>query len=294
MSYEALTEERKLTDLIPHPLQDQYYAGLDEHALNQLAEDIERHDLRELIEILPENTAGLPPNTIISGHQRCRALQLLGYEETDVWVRYDLADAPAEVIEQYLLDSNQHRQHLSKLQQARIALRSYELEKNRDPGELRQWEQDEARDRVGQQIGMSGRNLQRYFRVLKTPIEVQHAFEEKRLSLVEASEVAGFSREQQEEIIAGIKEGCDAKSVVGRFRQKRRTVRPIHELMRQFGAKLTQEIDQAEEAILPRIEELYEIPISPHHLVNIKKASEFLSDYLARLEEIASKLGEEL
>ena len=34
----------------------------------------------------------------------------------------------------------------------------------------------EARDRVGRALGMSGRNLGRYLRVLKTPVAVQNAF----------------------------------------------------------------------------------------------------------------------
>ncbi len=66
---------------------------LTEFDLNALIEDIRKNGLREKIQILPKNKAGLPADTILDGHERSRALQKLGQTDTDVVVRYDLADA---------------------------------------------------------------------------------------------------------------------------------------------------------------------------------------------------------
>ena len=65
-------EKRNLADLIDHPLQSSYFDALSDHELRALADDIGRNGLKNLIEILPANAAGLPANTIIDGHQRRR------------------------------------------------------------------------------------------------------------------------------------------------------------------------------------------------------------------------------
>src|SRR5688572_21598380 len=86
-------EQRRLADLVEHPLQPTYNDGLSDDALKRLAGDIKRNGLREKIQILPANKAGLPKNTTLDGHQRRRALLLNGESTTTVIVRHDLADA---------------------------------------------------------------------------------------------------------------------------------------------------------------------------------------------------------
>lgn len=257
MSAEPQYEDWLLEDLKPHPLQEVYFTGLDEHGLAELTSDIERNDLREAIDVLPEgNAAGLPKGTIISGHQRRLALLKLGYERTEAYVRYDLADLNADEIEQYLIESNRNRQHLTKLQQARIARRLYEIEQNREPGSLRDWEAEEARDRVGKQIGMSGRNLQRYWNVLDAPHGVQQSFDEGRLPLTIASRVAGLSNEEQDQIAQRIADGEAAKDVVDSFLIKQDGPPPINTLLRRFHTALERSLAE----IKPRLKEARSAP----------------------------------
>lgn len=61
------------------------------------------------IQIVPKTRAGLPANTIIDGHQRARAHELVGDTEVPVLVRYDLADAILEQVEREFLAANRHR-----------------------------------------------------------------------------------------------------------------------------------------------------------------------------------------
>jgi hypothetical protein len=215
---EPKRERRKLKDLKPFPLQADFFDDLSKHDLQALAKDIAENGLREAIEILPENQAGFPANTITSGHQRGRALKDNGETETVVIVRYDLADADAATIERAFLEANQNRRQLDKLAKARVALRLYEIERNKPRGGLGTHQQGDARDRVGKAIGMSGRHLDRFFRILqKTPIEVQDAFRARRLSLKLAEKVADLKAEDQETIAQRIQEGENPKIVLKEF-----------------------------------------------------------------------------
>ena len=75
----------------------------------------------------------------------------------------------------------------------------------------------EVRERVGQIVGMSGRNLARYLNVLSAPIEVQDAFEPKQVKLVDAAKVVTLAKKQQEELAARLWAGEDARSVFATF-----------------------------------------------------------------------------
>jgi hypothetical protein len=196
----AAAEERRLSQLVEHPLQRFYNDGFGDPALKALAADIRQNGQREMIQILPANRANLPANTILDGHQRCKALRLNGEHKTTVLVRYDLAQGDELTVEAAYLAFNAQRQHRDLLLRARTALRLIEIEKKRPRGQLRPWEVSEARDRVGQAIGMSGRNLNRYFKVLRTPLEVQNAFRAADLALVVAEKVADLQPASQQKL----------------------------------------------------------------------------------------------
>jgi ParB-like chromosome segregation protein Spo0J len=117
---DARVEQRELSSSRPHPGQGHFFGDLSATEVQMLAEDIAQNGLQYMIEILPGNAAGLPVNTILTGHQRRRALELNGETEADVWVRYDLADADSATIERALLEENLNRRQLDKCDMARI------------------------------------------------------------------------------------------------------------------------------------------------------------------------------
>lgn len=217
---EPTLETRRLRDLRPHPKQAYFFPDLHDEKLQALADDISRNGLQNPIEILPQNQAGLPINTILRGHQRRRALELMGLKETEVKVCYHLATASDAEIEIYFIDDNDNRRHHDPLAMARIALARYEIEKKHPHGQrfCGPDKEQEARDRVGRAIGMSGRNLQRYFQVLRTPIAIQHAFQEKKLSLELAGWVSTRHLAIQYEMVERIRAGEDPKTVVSEYR----------------------------------------------------------------------------
>lgn len=216
-------ENRKLTALKDHPLQADYFGGLPDYNLRLLAEDIRTNGLRNPIEIMPpKNRAGLPAGTIIKGHQRKRAQELNEATETAVLVRYDLVDVDATTVEVIFMEDDDQRRHDDPLTKARIALRKFEIERKRPRGGLRPWEKAEARDRVGEAIGMSGRNLQRYFSIVQGPPAVEKAYRSKQLTLVEAARIGCMPAKDQEHIAARIEAGETPKAVLASYQRQQK------------------------------------------------------------------------
>jgi hypothetical protein len=226
-------EVRKLSDLVAFVLQGHYYDPLSAEDLADLAASIKRDGLRCPIEILPQNKAGFPPNTILSGHCRKAALELNGETTTKVLVRYDLANATKEEIEAAFHDDNKNRRQLDPLAKARVAVRLLELERKR---EGRTMQSGEARVRVGQALGMSGRNLDRHIRVLSTPLAVQNAFRAKRITLIDAGKIAGLVKSQQQEIAARLDAGEEPRRFLKEYLTGAATV-SLSEYTSRFAAQ---------------------------------------------------------
>jgi hypothetical protein len=148
---------------------------------------------------------------------------LNGETEAEVLVRYDLSQASVEEIEREFLEENQNRRHLDPLAKARVALRLYEIERGKPRGSRRPDEEAEMRDRVGKAIGMSGRHLARYLRVLQTPLEVQNAFRAGQVSLVAAEKVADLKPAAQAKLAKRIADGESAKKVISDAVQAKRS-----------------------------------------------------------------------
>lgn len=216
MNRKPKLERRRLADLVDHPHQPAYAGTTTEQEDEDLKFSISEDKLRDPIEIIPENQASLPANTIFDGHRRKIALLALGEKTVAVLVRYDLANADRPTIDRLFLDANSVRRQLDSIAKAYIAAKQMEIEHNRPLGELLEggWEADELRDRVGKLLGLSGRHLSRLLNVIRTPIEVQAAVRQKKLSIVLAEKVAALSQSQQGEIAERIRAGEDAKVVV--------------------------------------------------------------------------------
>lgn len=238
MTQKPTIETRHLKKLVPFPRQEHFFAPLSVHDLSALADDIKRNGLRQPIEILPDNTAGYPTNTIVRGHERRRALLANKETTADVLVRYDLADADAADIERAFLDDNLHRRQLDQLAKARVALRLFEIERGRSR-RRRPDEEAEARDRVGKVIGMSGRHLARYWRVVKMSVEIQSAVSAGQLSLVLAAKIADLPPAKQEQIARRLKDGESPKAVMDALAKKKTRPAEKTDPLADFAAALS-------------------------------------------------------
>lgn len=212
------TEERKLSELVPYPLQTQLEGTTTAVEDAELMEDIKQNGLREPIQVLPKNEARLPANSILDGHRRWTALLALGRKVEPVLIRRDLANVDRQRIDEEFFRFNLLRRQLSRLAKARIAkgwIQSQRGQTSTQTGELR--------DRIGKLIGMSGRHLERYMSILRTPIEVQAAFEREHLSSVLADKVSRLTEDEQTQIARRIRDGEPPSKVVTELIPKQRT-----------------------------------------------------------------------
>ncbi len=228
----------KLADLKPHPLQSRFFADLPFHLLRDLAEDMRQRGQKEPLEILPDGT-------IVCGHQRMRAAEMLGWDEIDVWVNHELAAQGDLAVEQRLIEDNLARRNLDKLDQARCYRRLHEMANETPDQRLRHHQRGRIRDIVGSRLGMSGRTLERYLRVLDAPREVQDAFRAGQVSLVNASKVAGLPKEVQQQLADELRAGADPKKTVT-ARLNGRKMDPLDESVGAFIRSLQRNVDAAE------------------------------------------------
>jgi ParB-like chromosome segregation protein Spo0J len=204
-------EKWKLADLKPHPRQgDLFHDAQHDPGDKDLADDMRANGLQCPVEILPDGT-------ILCGHRRTRVAQALGWDEVEAWVRDDLAGRP-EAAELRLIEDNLNRRHLGPLELARCYRLQKELARQlarQLPRHLRRpCQSGDFRDLVAQKLGVSGRNLDRYLRVLDAPPAVQRAVEGKELSIQEGGAVAVMPKEVQQEVARRIEAGERAKGVV--------------------------------------------------------------------------------
>jgi ParB/RepB/Spo0J family partition protein len=210
---QLLREKRRLGELIDFPEQAKYFPPLSADDSASLADDIKRNGLRCPIEILPENEAGFPAQTIIKGHERRLALQALGKKYATVIVRVDLATASKTAIEQEFLEDNVNRRQLHPLDKARAAHRLLEIDESATkPHADLSVERPRLRERIGKAIGVSGRMVSRYIRVLSTPPEVQDAVRDGHITMVLADKVAGLDKKAQRVIASELRSRDDSAS----------------------------------------------------------------------------------
>lgn len=212
------SERRRLnlTQLAPFFLQPLFYAVTSKEENERLAADLSDHGQRDPIVVVP--IKGTPSRfTILDGHRRVAAFKVLAWQDIDAIVRWDLADAAESAVEAEFLKFNFNRRQLHPIDKSRVALRLFEIEKGRPRGQLRPRDEHEARGRVGKAIGMSGRNLSRYFRLLLTPVAIQNAVRDGKLALVLGERTSWLTKENQAKIAARITAGEDPKAVVAEY-----------------------------------------------------------------------------
>ena len=199
------TEHRPISSLQPHDLQASVFGDLSEVELRDLADDIERNGLQTPVEILSDGT-------IICGHQRVRAHKLLGKQEIACWVRDDLEQQGDAAVECRLIDDNLHRRQLSKLAIARCyqMLKKVALENGYDGDDAN----EDLRDHLAKRFGLSGKQVERYVRMLDAPFVVQQAFDAGKLRQKEVLAVVALDADEQQQIAQQIEEGLTPKDVV--------------------------------------------------------------------------------
>jgi ParB/RepB/Spo0J family partition protein len=197
-------ETRQLTRLRPHPKQAALFPDLNDDDFAKLVASLERDGLTYPIEITTKNM-------VIDGHQRLRAAKHLGWPSITVWVRDDLKTENA--VDRRHIEANTLRRQLGQLDKARLIKALWDMDKDQarvhgDPPA------GDTRDRIAQQFGIDGRTAQRWVNVLKTPLEVQEAYSQGKLSMQLAEKVSRLPPSQQQSIADDITAGNDPTLLV--------------------------------------------------------------------------------
>jgi hypothetical protein len=157
----------------------------------------------------------------------------------------------------------------------------YELERKRPINRYSTAEIQNVRDRVGKAIGMSGRNLDRYLRVLETPMPVQDAVDAGRLPLVIGAKVATLPKAQQEELAEQIKDLTGVGAVLQAVTdilglpQKRRHVK-ANDALCSFARSLDRGLDDLDGRVTQ-----VGAPVVRENLPTIEKAHKVLSQLMS-------------
>ena len=199
-------ERWPLNRLKPHPRQDANFHALSDSDLRQLADDMAVNGQVTPVEALPDGT-------MLTGHQRRRAAERLGWPEVTVWVRDDLA-GDEYAAERRMIEDNRDRRQLDMLDQVRIAKRLVELKRQKPPGGLTGHQQHDTRDLIAQEVGRTGRHIQRYMNVLKSLMEIQRLVSTGKLTLALAETVARLPEAAQRQIAMDIEVGGQPAEVV--------------------------------------------------------------------------------
>jgi ParB-like chromosome segregation protein Spo0J len=213
-------EKRNVCDLKPFPLQEHFFTDESEEADCELAANMRKNGLRERPEILPDNT-------IIKGHRRTGAAKHNGWTEIEVVVRYDLV-GNEKAIEEEFLEDNYMRRQMSPLLRAKCAKRLDELARD---GKLTEYQlgisEGLTRAKIGRLLGVSGETVGRWLRILRAPLEVQLAYDAKKLGVEAAARACNLNEKVQEEIAAEIKHrGFEhAKGIVEKHMPKKAETR---------------------------------------------------------------------
>ncbi len=239
------TEQWEVARLEPHPRQAELVGEYTVQEIQELADDIEGNGLKHPIEVLPDGH-------IVAGHRRKAALERLGRTTIPVIVRHDLAAQGEAAVEMYLIRDNLTRMHYHPLKIARLYLRMKELDAGRSMNNSA--EAGDLRDQLAKQFKKSGRTLDRYAAVLRTPRVIQEAVERDELPMSTAEAIARLSDDVQGEIVQAIAEGTPPKEAAARHLNSRPASQPavgdriaaLARTLERTEAKLRGEIDEIE------------------------------------------------
>ena len=269
-------EEWQITRLWPHPKQVELIGTYTEDEITELATDISDNGLKHPVEVLPDGC-------LIAGHRRKAAFEQLGRETIPVIVRHDLVALGEEAVEMHLIRDNLMRSHYHPLKIARLYKRMKELAVG---GGLSKSEEGDLRDQLAKQFNKSGRTLDPYVAVLRTPRAIQEAVERDELPMSTAEAIAHLSEDIQDDIVMAIVEGAPAKTAAARYLNPQPASQPA---VSNRIAALARTLERSEAELRGQIDEIEsgDADIAEHRLI-FTGMRDLLSQLIERIDGVVS------
>ena len=202
-----------------HPFRNHPFKVLDDDRMKDLVQSIKDNGILNPVLVRPDEQDGFE---MISGHRRMHAAKLAGLTTVPAIIK-EMTDDEAVIA---MVDSNMQREEL--LPSERAFSLKMKMDAMRRQGKRTDLSQDAAsesmkrmtektsgtefqkledswsREEVGQQAGISGRQVQKYLRLTELTEDLLNLVDQKKLSIVLAVEISRFSNELQRSLYSYI------------------------------------------------------------------------------------------
>lgn len=230
-----------LTPFSRHP-----YKVRDDDAMRDMAESVKQYGVLSPAIARPMLDGGYE---LVSGHRRKRACELAGLETMPVIVR-ELDDDAAAIL---VVDSNLQREGL--LPSERAFANKLKLEALRHQGERTDLtsrqvvDKLKAADRVGEDVGESARQVQRYIRLTELIAPLLDMVDERKIAFSPANDLSFLKQDEQRLLLDAMdsEQGTPSLSQAQRLKQFSQRGELTAEVMR---AIMSEEKKEAERVTL--------------------------------------------
>ena len=189
------------------PFKDHPFKVLDDEKMQDLVESIRANGILSPVLIRP---IGNDRYEMVSGHRRMHAAQVLGLERIPAIIR-DMTDDEATV---KMVDSNIQREELLPSEKAfayKMKMDAMRRQGERQDLTSRQIGEKLSSDELGESVGISGRQIQRFIRLTELLPELLDLVDKKRLQFTVAVEISYIDPEVQKWIYEYIRENGQIK-----------------------------------------------------------------------------------
>lgn len=202
-----------------HPFRNHPFKVLDDDRMKDLVQSIKDNGILNPVLVRPDEQDGFE---MISGHRRMHAAKLAGLTTVPAIIK-EMTDDEAVIA---MVDSNMQREEILPSERAfslkmkmdamrrqgkrtdlsqDAASESMERMTEKTSGtEFQKLEDSWSREEVGQQAGISGRQVQKYLRLTELTEDLLNLVDQKKLSIVLAVEISRFSNELQRSLYSYI------------------------------------------------------------------------------------------
>ena len=193
-----VTEEIEINHI--HPFKDHPFKVVDDNRMEDLVKSISANGVLTPVILRTTDTPG--EYEMVSGHRRMHAAKLAGLRTIPAVIK-KLDDDEAVVA---MVDANVQREEILPSERA-FAFKMKAEALNRKGArtdltcgtEFRKSdkEQSSTRFQIGEEAGMSGRQVQKYIRLTELTPELLELVDEKKIGLTMAVDIAGFDKDLQ-------------------------------------------------------------------------------------------------
>ena len=202
-----------------HPFRNHPFKVLDDDRMKDLVQSIKDNGILNPVLVRPDEQDGFE---MISGHRRMHAAKLAGLTTVPAIIK-EMTDDEAVIA---MVDSNMQREEIlpserafslkmkmdvmrrqgkrTDLSQDAASESMKRMTEKTSGTEFQKLEDSWSREEVGQQAGISGRQVQKYLRLTELTEDLLNLVDQKKLSIVLAVEISRFSNELQRSLYSYI------------------------------------------------------------------------------------------